>query len=91
MTVYVPEEAYTCEGVVAEDAGEPSPKFQVYAGLPVVVFVNETVKGLHPDVDEAPKLTTGAGFTEIVRVESSEQLAVDAVNTTEKFPAEPYT
>jgi len=46
-----------------EEAGLPSPKFQVYIVALVEVFVNETFNGAHPDVVGAEKLTTGVEFT----------------------------
>ena len=48
-------------------------------------------KGLQPETDGAEKLTCGAGFIEILRTESSEQLEVDVVSVTEYVPALEYT
>ena len=56
-----------------------------------MVLVKETRKGLQPETDGAEKLTCGAGFIEILRTESSEQLEVDVVSATEYVPALEYT
>jgi hypothetical protein len=76
-----------CEGLVDADTGLPSPKFQEYTGVPVVVFVNDTANGAQPVVVAVEKFATGAGLIVTAIVVSSEQVAEEAVSTTLKVDA----
>ena len=49
----------------------PSPKFQLYVGLPVVELLKETFNGEQPELSEELKATWGAGATTIVLTVSS--------------------
>ena len=88
VTEYVPDVLYKCVGFVSEDAGEPSPKFQVKTGEPVVEFEKATFCGPQAAVIFDVKLTCGAGFTAIEIVVSSTQAPADVVNVTWKVPAD---
>jgi len=53
--VYVPAEAYVCDGFDCVEAALPSPKFQLYVVAPVLVFEKFTVSGLQPEPVDALK------------------------------------
>ena len=88
VTEYVPELLYGCVGFVAEDVGEPSPKFHVKTGEPLVVLENTTFCGPQPVVMFEEKFTCGDGLTAIEMVVSSTHEPADVVSVTWKFPAD---
>ena len=88
--VYKRQELYVCDGLVVLLSALPSPKFQLYVGVPVVVLAKLAVTLPHPlNVDEA-KFTTGPGEMFMVIVVSSGQPFATTVRCTSYEPAEEY-
>jgi hypothetical protein len=77
-----------CAGFVCDEAGLPSPKFQLNVVEPVLVFVKLTFNGVHPDDAEVEKAAFAAAETVSEIVVSSLHNAVVTVSVTEYVPAE---
>ena len=86
VTLYEPCVEYKWEGFVTVETGEPSPKFQEYAGDPVEVLIKLIFIGAHPEKAEDVKLAIGAELTVIVFIVSSIHEEVDTVRVTLNVP-----